>query len=144
MSSAGLVPEMLVPFDGSQAAERVLRSACQTARRDGGSLYVLCVALLPADETAEPSDIVETTVLHALLRAQQVCAEEGVACMFKLSYARNLADAILAEARRGDATLIAMSLNEHERGESALMSETVQEVLAAAPCTVLLTDPSPE
>ena len=140
MRSASTAPELLVPFDGSRAAERVLRLACRAARRDGDSLYVLCVALLPADDQAESAPDLEATVLGALVWAQQLCREEGALGTFRLSYARNLANAILAEAQWSGAALIARSLEEHERGASALMSETVQAVLAAAPCTVLLSD----
>jgi hypothetical protein len=32
--------------------------------------------------------------------------------------------------------------DEHELGETALMSQTVQAVLATAPCSVLLDDPT--
>jgi hypothetical protein len=80
----------------------------------------------------------------ALVRAQMICREEGVVGVFKLSHARNLAEAIVAEARRSGAVLICLSLEEHELGETALMSETVQSVLAAAPCSVLLEDPAVE
>lgn len=137
-------PDLLVPFDGSPAAERVLRTACRTARRDAAALTVLCVAMLPADDVDVPAPDVEATVLNALVRAQAICREEGVVGVFELNHAHNLAHAILADARRSGAALIAMSLDEHERGETALMSDTVQAVLAAAPCTVLLTDPAAE
>ena len=85
--------------------------------------------------------------MAALARAQVICREEGVVGVFKLNYARNLVDAIVAEARRSNAALICMSLDEydeHELGETALMSETVQAVLASAPCSVLLDDPASE
>jgi nucleotide-binding universal stress UspA family protein len=138
-------PELLVPFDGSFGAERVLRSACRAARRDGDRLTVLCVVKMPPDDEAAWGDPdLDNTALISLARAQQICHEEGVVAVFELSHARNLADAIVAEARRSRAALIGMSLNEHELGETALMSETVQQVLASAPCTVLLEDPAVE
>lgn len=136
-------PEFLVPFDGSKGAEKVLRRACRAARVDGARLTVLCVVRLPSDdeEVWDDPDL-DNTALVALARAQQICHEEGVVGVFELSHARNLAEAIVAEARRSDSTLIGLSLQEHELGESALMSETVQQVLAMAPCTVLLDDPA--
>ena len=146
--AAGGWAELLVPFDGSLGAERVLRRACRTARRDDDGLVVLCVVKLPADDEAAWDDPeLDSTAMAALARAQMICREEGVVGVFKLNYARNLADAIVAEARRSNAMLICMSLDEfdeHELGETALMSETVQSVLAAAPCSVLLEDPSAE
>src|SRR6266536_883017 len=135
-------PEMLVPFDGSRGAEKVLRRACRAARRDGARLTVLCVVMLPPDdEEAWDDPDLDATAMRALTGAQLICREEGVIAVFELNHARNLADAIVAEARRSGAGLIGLSLEEHELGETALMSETVQQVLASAPCTVLLDDP---
>jgi nucleotide-binding universal stress UspA family protein len=146
--------ELLVPFDGSRGAEEVLRRACRTARRDNDDLSVLCMVKLPPDDPSASSGQaawddpnLDLTAMASLARAQQICREEGVAGVFKLNYARNLADAIIAEARRSGVVLICMSLDEydeHQRGETALMSETVQSVLATAPCSVLLEDPSAE
>jgi len=135
-------PDLLVPFDGSRAAAHVLRKACRTARRDGDRLLVLCVAMLPSGDEGYPNFDIDAAVMRALIGAQIICRDEGIVGIFKLSYAHSLADAILAEAAHCNAALIAMSLDEHERGESALMSDTVQSVLAAAPCTILLTDPA--
>jgi nucleotide-binding universal stress UspA family protein len=136
-------PEFLVPFDGSRGAEKVLRRACRAARRDGARLTVLCVVKLPPDdEEAWGDPDLDATALRALTAAQVICREEGVVGVFELNHARDLADAIVSEARRSGAALIGLSLEEHELGESALMSETVQHVLAAAPCSVLLEDPA--
>ena len=138
-----LSPEMLVPFDGSAAAERLVRRACRAARDEDARLTVLCVVALPAAEQAQAvATELDDTVMEALARAQEICREEGVAAFFEYSHARNLADAIVEEAERSGSTLILLSLDEHERGETALMSPTVQSVLAAAPCSVLLDDPS--
>jgi len=139
-------PELLVPFDASQGAEKVLRRACRAALQDGDRLTVLCVAKLPPDSYDDLGDPeVEFDAMLALTRAQQICHEEGTISVFKLSHSRDLAEAIIAEARRSHAALICMSLDayeEHEVGETALMSETVQSVLASAPCSVLLDDPA--
>jgi nucleotide-binding universal stress UspA family protein len=134
--------ELLVPFDGSLGAERVLRRACQTARRDDDELAVLCVVkLLTDDEDAWDDPDLDRTAMSALARAQAICREEGIVGVFELNHARNLADAIVADARRSNAALVYMSLDEfdeHEVGETVLMSRTVQAVLTAAPCSVLL------
>ena len=144
--ASGAWTELLVPFDGSRGAEKVLRRACWTARRDGDSLAVLCLVKLPPDDEAAWGDPdLDRTAMAALARAQMICREEGVVGVFKLNYARNLAEAIVAEARRSNAALICMSLDEydeHELGETALMSQTVQSVLASAPCSVLLDTPA--
>jgi nucleotide-binding universal stress UspA family protein len=140
--------ELLVPFDGSRGAEKVLRRACRAARRDDNGVAVLCLVRLPLqDEAAWDDPDLDSTAMAALARAQVICREEGVVGVFKLNYARNLVDAIVEEARRSNAGLICMSLDEfdeHDLGETALMSETVQAVLAAAPCSVLLDDPGVE
>ena len=139
--------ELLVPFDGSWGAEKVLRRACLAARRDDDGLAILCMVKLPRDEAAWGDPDLDRTAMASLARAQQICREEGIVGVFKLNYARDLADAIIAEARRSGAVVICMSLDEfdeRELGETTLMSETVQSVLAAAPCSVLLEDPATE
>jgi len=137
--------ELLVPFDGSLGAEKVIRRACRAARRDDDGLAVLCLVRLPPDDEAGWGDPdLDRTAMASLARAQQICREEGVGGVFKLNYARDLVDAIVEEARRSNAGLICMSLDEYderELGETALMSETVQAVLSAAPCAVLLDAP---
>jgi nucleotide-binding universal stress UspA family protein len=140
--------ELLVPFDGSWGAEKVLRRACWTARRDDDGLAVFCMVKLPPHDIAAWNDPnLDSTAMASLAHAQMICREEGVVGVFKLNYARNLAEAILAEARRSGAVVICMSLDEfdeHEIGETPLMSETVQSVLATAPCSVLLENPAAE
>jgi nucleotide-binding universal stress UspA family protein len=139
-------PQLLVPFDGSAGAEKVLRRACQAAQRDGDRLAVLCVVkMTPDDEDAWGDPNLDDTALAALVRAQVICREAGIVGVFNLNHRRNLADAIVEEARKSGAALICMSLDEYEEdeiGETALMSETVQAVLVAAPCSVLLADPA--
>jgi nucleotide-binding universal stress UspA family protein len=138
-------PRLLVPFDGSAAAEHLLRYACRVALRDYDRLMVLCVAALPPDLPADasPPDTA-AGAMHALAVAQHVCREEGVVAIFRLTYAHDLARAILAEAERDGAALICLSLDAHAPGETALMSPAVQSVLASAPVAVLLTDPAAE
>ena len=137
--------ELLVPFDGSRGAEKVLRRACRAARRDRAGLAVLCVVTLPADGAdGLDEDRLDDTAMQALTQAQVICRDEGVVGVFKLCHDRSLAHAILAEARRSNAALIGLSLREHTDSVTALMSETVQTVLAAAPCAVLLDDPATE
>jgi nucleotide-binding universal stress UspA family protein len=143
--SRQIIPEMLVPFDGSHAAEQLLRRACRAAHTDGADLIVLGVVRIPAGlDLDELLDDLDDTVLQALIRAQDVCRDEGVAATFELTHARNLADAILEEAERSEASLICLSMDEHAPGETALMSADVQSVLAAASCSVLLNDPGIE
>ncbi|GEM_PF-6153377 len=136
------VPHLLVLFDGSLAAEHLLRYACRIALEDYDRLIVLCVAALPADLPPDqaPRDL-ETTAMQALVRAQRVCQEEGTIASFELSYARDLAEAIIAEAGRSGAALICLSLGEHRGGETVLVSPTAHLVLQAAPCSVLLATP---
>jgi len=141
--SRQIIPEMLVPFDGSHAAEQLLRRACRAARTDHADLIVLGVVRIPAGlELDELPDDLDDTVLHALIQAQDICRDEGIAATFELTHARNLPNAIIEEAERSDASLICLSMEEHAPGETALMSPDVQAVLAAASCSVLLNDPA--
>jgi nucleotide-binding universal stress UspA family protein len=132
-------PRLLVPFDGSAAAEHVLRVACRAARRDDAPLVVLCVVPVPADREADemPSEA-GALVMRALVRAQTICNDEGVVAVFEQTYARNLADEIVAVADAMHACLIALPLDYRGAGETKLMSPTVQQVLTEAHCTVML------
>ena len=131
---------MLVPFDGSPAAERVLRAACRGAQADQVPLVVLCVVPIPANRSADKVPLDATrTVMAALIRAMDVCREEGITATFEETYATNLADEILRVADALGACVIALPLNGHTPGETALMSATVQRMLAGAHCTVMLT-----
>lgn len=143
--SRQIIPEMLVPFDGSHAAEQLLRRACRAARNDLADLIVLGVVKMPAGVSLDelPDDL-DDTVLQALIEAQEICRQEQVAATFELTHARNLPEAILEEAERSEASLICLSMDEHAPGETALMSADVQSVLAAAHCSVLLNDPGLE
>jgi nucleotide-binding universal stress UspA family protein len=132
-------PKMLVPFDGTLAAERVLRAACQGAGAEHAPLVVLCVVPIPAGRAADetPPDA-EAGVVRALLTAQEICREEGIVAVFRETYASNLAIEILRVADEMQASVIAMPLDHHAPGETELMSSTVQRVLAGAHCTVML------
>jgi nucleotide-binding universal stress UspA family protein len=132
-------PRMLVPFDGSAAAERVLRAACQGAKADQAPLVVLCVVPIPAGRAADevPLDA-SAGVMAALIRAMDICRDEGVTATFEETYATNLADEILRVADSMQACVIALPLDGQTPGETALMSVTVQRVLAGAHCTVML------
>lgn len=133
-------PWMLVPFDGTPAAERVLRAACQGAKADRTPLVVLCVVPIPADRAADEVPMDATAaVMMALVRAMDVCREEGITATFEETFARNLADEILRVADAMQACVIALPLDGPTPGETALMSATVQRVLAGAHCTVMLT-----
>jgi nucleotide-binding universal stress UspA family protein len=132
-------PRMLVPFDGSEAAERVLRVACRASLAEHAPLVVLCVVPIPAGRAAdETSPDLQTRVMGALVRAQRICREEGVTAMFEETYALDLADEIVRVADRMQAAVIALPLEGDHQGETHLMSPTVQQVLARAHCTVLL------
>jgi nucleotide-binding universal stress UspA family protein len=138
-------PRLLVPFDGTAAAERVLRAACQGAKDDDAPLVVLCVVPVPVGHAAEetPPDV-QTSVMRALVQAMDVCREEGVIAPFHETYAMDLADEILRVADQMQARVIAMPLEDGAPGETQLMSPTVQRVLAGAHCTVMLEPTRPE
>jgi nucleotide-binding universal stress UspA family protein len=128
-----------VPFDGSAAAERVLRTACQAALAEGAPLLVLCVVLIPSGRAADETPIdARASVMHALVQATEICREEQVVATFRETYATNLADEILRIADERNAAVIALALGDESPGETELMSPTVQRVLARAHCTVLL------
>lgn len=134
-------PHMLVPFDGSPAAERLLRAACQASLRDYAPLVVLCMVPIPAGRAAdETPPNAAVGVMRAMVRAQDICRREGIIAFFRETFATDLAAEILRVAEEMHATVIAMSLDEWagEGTATHLMSPTVQRVLAGAQCTVLI------
>ena len=129
--SRQIIPEMLVPFDGSHAAEqlvlaRLSSSAHRCRRRDrarrGEDRRPVALDELPDD--------LDGTVLHALIRAQDICRDERVAATFELTHARNLAEAIIEEAERTEASLICLSMEEHVPGE-----DRPDEPQTSSPCS---------
>ena len=132
-------PRMLVPFDGSTESERVLRAACVGSLADDAPLVVLCVVPIPAGRAADELPLnAADQVLLALVRAQDICREAGVTAIFDQTYARNLAAEIIRVADSMRASVIALPLDYHGSGDTELMSQTVQTVLARAHCTVML------
>lgn len=130
---------MLVPFDGSAAAERVLRTAARAAKEDDTSLLVLAVVPVPAGRSADELPIEASALtMRALVKAQAICREEKVNAVFEETYARDLADEIVKIANQMNACVIALPLDYQGDIETELMSPTVQRVLAEAPCTVML------
>lgn len=132
-------PRMLVPFDGSPEAERTLRAACAASRSDDAPLVILCVVPIPAGRAADELPInAADQVLLALVRAQDICRQEGVTATFEQTYARNLAREIIRVADMMHASVIVLPLDYQDFSGTELMSHTVQDVLARAHCTVML------
>jgi hypothetical protein len=129
---------MLVPFDGSTATERVLRAACRACLDDDVPLVVLCVVPIPAGRAAEetPPDL-KAAVMHALVRANEICGEEGVVATFRETYATDLADEIVRIANRLRAVVVALPL-ENPPGDAQLAGPALQRVLCHAGCSVVL------
>jgi K+-sensing histidine kinase KdpD len=135
--------QVLVPFDGSPAAERLLRAACGAAQRERTPLVVLCmVPILVGRAADETPTNTQAAVMRALVAAQDICRQEGVVAVFRETYATDFAAEILRVADQMQASVIAMSLDEWSEQDdhhaTHLMSSTVQRVLAGAQCTLML------
>ena len=131
-------PRILVPFDGTVAAQRVLRTVSRAALDEHAPLVVLCVIAVPAGRAADETSLdAEAGSYRALLQAREICSQEGVVATYRETYAPDVAEEIVRVADRVHAAVIALPLDERPRS-SHEMSLTAQRVLERAHCTVLL------
>jgi nucleotide-binding universal stress UspA family protein len=130
---------VLVPYDGSEEADAMLRFACEavTGKRRVIALYVIRVpSTLPLDPLPAWFDREGN---RALDHAEAVVGKGGVAIEAQLVRARDAAEAIVGEARELAVDAIFMPLNkQHGFWHSHLLSRTVRAVMRQAPCPVLI------
>jgi len=125
--------EIIVPFDASSGAEQLLRHACRIARAEDMLLSVLCGVEQPAGAAPHEAPPDDGPVLTALVRAQEICREEGVAPALELRCGHSLTDAILEEAERSGATLVCVKLGERRRGEAVFGAQSPTDGLGMVP-----------
>jgi nucleotide-binding universal stress UspA family protein len=132
---------VLVGVDGSDAAYEACRQVASVAA-PGASIEAFTVVHI-ADALAAGADTphlarLEREAEEALARAAEILrgAETRSANGF-------CASAILAEAERFGASLIALGSHEHRRLAEILVGGVAGDVLHSAPCSVLIARPSP-
>jgi nucleotide-binding universal stress UspA family protein len=141
-----LVPELegtykriLVPMKIGPIGEEVLGTAIKLAEEEGGSVDALHVIRVPLDQPMDaPLEDAEEQASASLAEAKLLAAEQGVDVGGKVVRARAIGEAIVDEARKGDADLIVLGSAPRWRRRSQFFSPTVDYVLRNAPSEVMV------
>jgi nucleotide-binding universal stress UspA family protein len=137
---------ILVPVNGSDLDDEMVRLAAVTAKRHGAQLIIVYVIVvkrtLPLD--VELEDEVEKGE-GVLDRAEQVAAEYDVERTSELLQARATGPAIVDEAVERGVELIVMGVTYRKRFGEFYLGQTTPYVLKNAPCRVWVArEPRPE
>ena len=138
--------KVLIPVNGSQADEEVIRLTCRLARKGGGKIFVTYVIqvdrTLPLDAEVGPEiDKAE----HVLDQAESIAGEHDCNVETDLLQSREIGPAIVDEAIERGVDLIAIGVKYEKKFGEFSLGETIPYVLKNAPCSVLLfREPIPE
>ncbi len=143
------VQRILVPLDGSEEAEQVLDVALTFAHLTGAALTLLVVDVLPILIGEEPVEVGTRVDVaeqwrrgeHYLERLAPRLRDEGVSIDVALRADRSPAAAILDEAQRVDAGLIALATHGRSRLRRLFIGSVADKVLRDADVPVLLVRP---
>jgi nucleotide-binding universal stress UspA family protein len=128
---------VLVPVNGSELDEEMVRFAAVTAERVGAQLIVVYVIVvrrnLPLDVELEDEVQKGEAVLD---RAEKAAAEFKVELSTELLQARATGPAIVDEATERDVDLIVMGVTYRKRFGEFYLGQTTPYVLKNAPCRV--------
>ena len=131
--------QILVPVDGTEADDEVIKLACRLAKPDKGkinAIYVITVKrTLPLDVEIEPEIQKSEGILSSI---ECLANDNGCRIETEVLQARDVGPAIVDEAVDKDADLIVMGTSHQwPLGEFSL-GEVVPYVLKNAPCRVIL------
>jgi nucleotide-binding universal stress UspA family protein len=128
---------VLVPVNGGELDEEMVRLAAATAKRPGAQLIIVYVIVvkrtLPLDVELEDEVRKGEEVLD---RAEQAAQEYGVEYTSELLQARATGPAIVDEAIERSVDLIVMGVTYRKRFGEFYLGQTTPYVLKNAPCRV--------
>ncbi len=131
---------ILAPYDGTAQDDDALRLTCDAVRGTGGRVVVLAVTPAPSSLPlrALPAEF-DAAADEALDRTEDVARLQGIPIEGRLMRARDVAEAIVAEAREigADAIYMALCHHRHPWGKRQLW-RTGRAVERHAPCRVVL------
>jgi len=144
------IARMLVPLDGSEQAEQVLGAAVEFARLTGAAMTLLVVDVLPVLIGEEPLEVGTRIGVAEQWRQAESYLEalaprlraEGVAVDVSLRANQSAAAAILDEARRVGAGLIAIATHGRSRLRRMFIGSVADKVLRGTDIPVLLVRPA--
>lgn len=128
---------IVVPVNGSDLDEEMVRLAASVARQAGAQLIIVYVIVvrrtLPLDVELEDEVQRGETILD---RAERVASQYGVEHTSELLQARATGPAIVDEAVERSANLIIMGVTYRKRFGEFYLGQTTPYVLKNAPCRV--------
>jgi nucleotide-binding universal stress UspA family protein len=136
--------QIVVPLSDDPESLHAVPSACSLAAPDGGSLVGVFVIDLPVELPLEAHMFgAERRARETLERARAEVESYGVRFSGRLVRAHGAAEAIIAEAERLAADLIVLAARRRpsRRLHAPLFDEVVRDVLANAPCRVMVIAP---
>src|SRR5581483_8312860 len=131
---------ILVPLDGSAAAERALPVAATLAGRGGARLLLVQVAdalVLAGEDPSEAEALAVAEAREYLARVAERIAGQGVAVETAAPFGPP-AEEILAESRLRAADLVVLTTHGHTGPGRSLYGGVAEAVLAHSPVPVLL------
>ncbi len=141
--TASVFDRILVGVDGSKQGFDACRQAARLAERDSAREAATVLQLTPLAATALRAGLLE----DELEQAAGACLAIAGHALGPHAEVRKLyglvVPQLLEEARRLDATLLAIGSHDHPRLEEILLGGAAGELLHQAPCTVLLARPVP-
>jgi nucleotide-binding universal stress UspA family protein len=128
---------ILVPVNGSDLDEEMVRLAATTAQRIGAQLIIVYVIVV---KRTLPLDVELEDEVHrgeeVLDRAERAAQPFGVQFSSELLQARATGPAIVDEAIERDVNLIVMGVTYRKRFGEFYLGQTTPYVLKNAPCRV--------
>jgi APA family basic amino acid/polyamine antiporter len=130
---------IVVPVVRTYESEEALVAAARLATERRATIAVVHVIEVPMDRTLDQVTADELDEADDILeQARGLVETYGVRTFARLVRARRAGPAIVEEAERRNAELIVMGAPRRVRGRRALFGPTVDYVLKASPCRVLL------
>lgn len=137
MAQDSVPKRILVPVNGGDVDQEMVRLAAATAKRAGAQLTIVYVIVvkrtLPLDVTLDDE---VTKAEHAVERAEKTASEFDVEYTSEILQARSTGPAIVDEAVERGVDLIVMGVTYRKRFGEFYLGQTTPYVLKNAPCRV--------
>lgn len=128
---------ILVPVDGSNASLQAVALACDIARKNKGTVYVVHVIevkrTLPLDASLDSEAI---TGEEILARAEEVAREQKLDVRSEIIQAREASHAIVDEAMARSVDLVILGMEYQQPFGEFQLGRLIEHVMKSAPCEV--------
>ncbi len=127
----------MVPVDGSNASLQAVALACDIARKNKGTVYVVHVIevkrTLPLDASLESEAAAGEEILA---RAEQVAREQKLDVRSEIIQAREASHAIVDEAMARGVDLVILGMEYQQPFGEFQLGRLIEHVMKSAPCEV--------